>query len=145
MEPRISLITLGVKDLERSLRFYRDGLGFPTSWSIDKGVIFFKTGGTVLALYPLSELEKDIWPDGARTSAPEMSAENNPAGDSSFLIPESLSAPGGMRGRSRVATLRGPGPAPSMLVFSGIALAHNVRKQEEVDQLLQQRIQDVEQ
>ncbi|MDB5330998.1 MAG: hypothetical protein JWP03_2149 [Phycisphaerales bacterium] len=30
MESRISLITLGVKDLERSLRFYRDGLGFLT-------------------------------------------------------------------------------------------------------------------
>jgi len=31
MEPRISIITLGVKDLEKSLRFYRDGLGFPTT------------------------------------------------------------------------------------------------------------------
>ena len=31
MEPRISIITLGVDDLDRSLRFYRDGLGFETS------------------------------------------------------------------------------------------------------------------
>ena len=31
MEPRISIITLGVADLERSLRFYRDGLGLPTT------------------------------------------------------------------------------------------------------------------
>ena len=30
MRPRITLMTLGVDDLERSLRFYRDGLGFPT-------------------------------------------------------------------------------------------------------------------
>lgn len=30
MKPRITLITLGVDDLERSLKFYRDGLGFPT-------------------------------------------------------------------------------------------------------------------
>jgi len=30
MKPRITLITLGVDDLEKSLRFYRDGLGFPT-------------------------------------------------------------------------------------------------------------------
>jgi catechol 2,3-dioxygenase-like lactoylglutathione lyase family enzyme len=59
MEPRISLITLGVDDLERSLRFYRDGLGFPTTWTPDKGVIFFKTAGTVLALYPYEELAKD--------------------------------------------------------------------------------------
>ena len=30
MEPRITVLTLGVDDLERSLSFYRDGLGFPT-------------------------------------------------------------------------------------------------------------------
>ncbi|MFL5447742.1 MAG: VOC family protein, partial [Gemmatimonadales bacterium] len=34
MEPRVTLITLGVDDLERALRFYRDGLGFPT-----KGIV----------------------------------------------------------------------------------------------------------
>jgi len=60
MEPRISLITLGVRDLERSLRFYRDGLGLPTTWGVDKGVIFFKTGGTTLALYPYEHLAKDV-------------------------------------------------------------------------------------
>jgi uncharacterized protein len=43
MEPRISLITLGVVNLGRSLRFYRDGLGLPTNWTVDKGVIFFQT------------------------------------------------------------------------------------------------------
>jgi uncharacterized protein len=63
MEPRISLITLGVRDLDRSLRFYRDGLGLPTTWSPDKGVIFFKTTGTVLALYPYDDLAKDAWGD----------------------------------------------------------------------------------
>jgi catechol 2,3-dioxygenase-like lactoylglutathione lyase family enzyme len=30
MKPRITVITLGVDNLERSLRFYRDGLGFST-------------------------------------------------------------------------------------------------------------------
>lgn len=60
MEPRISLITLGVADLERSLRFYRDGLGLPTTWDVEKGVIFFKTAGTVLALYPFDALAKDV-------------------------------------------------------------------------------------
>src|SRR3954464_4228258 len=59
MAPRISLIALGVSDLERSLRFYRDGLGLPTTWTPDKGVIFFKTTGVCLALYPLDELAKD--------------------------------------------------------------------------------------
>jgi hypothetical protein len=60
MEPRITLITLGVADLERSMRFYRDGLNFPTSWTPDKGVIFFKTAGTCLALYPYEKLAEDI-------------------------------------------------------------------------------------
>ena len=63
MEPRISIITLGVADLERSLRFYRDGLGLPTTWSPDKGVIFFHTTGVCLALYPVHELAKDAMID----------------------------------------------------------------------------------
>ena len=62
MEARISLITLGVDDLERSLRFYRDGLGLPTTWSPDKGVVFFRTGGTCLALYPYAALAHDVSP-----------------------------------------------------------------------------------
>ena len=60
MEPRISLITLGVSDLRRSLRFYRDGLGLPTTWDGEKGVVFFKTQGVRLALYPLDDLAKDV-------------------------------------------------------------------------------------
>ncbi|HEY1922334.1 MAG TPA: VOC family protein [Tepidisphaeraceae bacterium] len=60
MEPRISIITLGVTDLERSLRFYRDGLGFPTTWTPERGIIFFQTTGTCLALYPYAELAKDV-------------------------------------------------------------------------------------
>ncbi len=60
MEPRISIITLGVAELERSLRFYRDGLGFPTSGTPDAGIIFFQTGGTCLALYPVDKLAEDV-------------------------------------------------------------------------------------
>ncbi len=63
MEPRISIITLGVKDLQRSLTFYRDGLGFPTTKKAEDGIIFFKTGGTCLALYPYEELAKDVADD----------------------------------------------------------------------------------
>jgi uncharacterized protein len=60
MEPRVSLITLGVQDLERSLRFYRDGLGLPTTWAAERGVIFFQTQGTCLALYPWDKLLEDV-------------------------------------------------------------------------------------
>jgi uncharacterized protein len=62
MEPRISLITLGVRSLERALVFYRDGLGFPTTGSPEEGVIFFKTAGTCLALYPFDKLAEDVGP-----------------------------------------------------------------------------------
>ena len=60
MNPRISIITLGVEDLERSLIFYRDGLGFPTTRKSESGVIFFQMSGTCLALYPYEDLAKDI-------------------------------------------------------------------------------------
>ncbi len=58
MEPRISLITLGVSDLERSIRFYRDGLGQPMrDWG--PGIAFFETKGTWLALFPRDLLAED--------------------------------------------------------------------------------------
>ena len=62
MEPRISIITLGVSNLEKSYEFYT-ALGFPSSKKPKDGIIFFKTGGVCLALYPLEELAKDISPD----------------------------------------------------------------------------------
>lgn len=58
MDPRISLITLGVADLARSIRFYRDGLGLPMRES-PPGVAFFETRGTWLSLFPREALAKD--------------------------------------------------------------------------------------
>jgi catechol 2,3-dioxygenase-like lactoylglutathione lyase family enzyme len=72
MEPRISMITLGVGDLQRSLTFYRDGLGLPTTWTGDRGVVFFKTQGTCLALYPFDDLTKDVSAD-FRVERPKFS------------------------------------------------------------------------
>lgn len=60
MEPRVSIITLGVRDLPRSIRFYRDGLGLPTQAADDAPIAFFQTHGTRLALYPLAGLAEDI-------------------------------------------------------------------------------------
>ncbi|MBX3033560.1 MAG: VOC family protein [Bdellovibrionaceae bacterium] len=60
MEPRLSLITLGVKDLEKSYHFYKNGLGFPTTRKPEEGIIFFKNGGTSLALYPYEALADDV-------------------------------------------------------------------------------------
>jgi catechol 2,3-dioxygenase-like lactoylglutathione lyase family enzyme len=71
MEPRINVITLAVDALERSLEFYREGLGFHspgitgTEWAGDETTpagavaMFELNGGLILALYPRSELAKD--------------------------------------------------------------------------------------
>lgn len=65
MRPRIKVITLGVSDLERSLTFYRDGLGLPTEGIIgtefhDGAVVFFHMNDDlILALYPTAALAKD--------------------------------------------------------------------------------------
>ena len=79
MEERISIITLGVEDLERSFRFYKDGLGFPTESKIENGIIFFQTSGTRLALYPLEKLAEDVPPrlSAARSGLPGIILSHN--------------------------------------------------------------------
>jgi uncharacterized protein len=59
MDPYISIVTLGVADLERALQFYRDGLRWPLSSAGGGDVAFFRTGGVVLALYPRTLLAAD--------------------------------------------------------------------------------------
>ncbi|MHB1988594.1 MAG: VOC family protein [Acidimicrobiales bacterium] len=92
MEPRVSLITLGVEDLERSYRFYKGGLGLPTTRTPEEGIVFFQTSGATLALFPYALLADDVGPD--------------------WNVPRSK--------------------------FSGITIAHNVREQHQVDELLSQ-------
>tara|TARA_R110002110_G_scaffold64680_24_gene178865 strand:- start:216 stop:644 length:429 start_codon:yes stop_codon:yes gene_type:complete len=58
MQPRISMITLGVKDLEKSIAFYGKGLGFPQLES-PPTVAFFTLNGTWLGLYGHDDLAKD--------------------------------------------------------------------------------------
>jgi uncharacterized protein len=58
MEQRISIVTLGVADLERSRRFY-ERLGWRRSMSKAEGIVFFQSGGMALALFPRNELAKD--------------------------------------------------------------------------------------
>ena len=62
MEPRISIITLGVKDLQKSYEFYNKGLGFEVSTPPSGGIHFFKTGGTCLAIYPIDKMAKEFDP-----------------------------------------------------------------------------------
>lgn len=56
---RINLICLGVKDIDKSLAFYK-GLGFQTSFDQGSPIVFFNNQGTKLELYPALNLAKDI-------------------------------------------------------------------------------------
>jgi catechol 2,3-dioxygenase-like lactoylglutathione lyase family enzyme len=59
VEPRVSLLTLGVSDLKKAIAFYRDGLGWPKSEVGGDEVAFFKTGGVVIALFPRPSFAAD--------------------------------------------------------------------------------------
>jgi uncharacterized protein len=88
VEQRLSLITLGVANLNRSVAFYEE-LGWTRAMRAAEGVAFFQLGGIGLSLYPLSDLAADA----------------------------------GL-------------PAESLPPFRGIALAHNVKRREDVDSLV---------
>ncbi|HEY0325163.1 MAG TPA: VOC family protein, partial [Allosphingosinicella sp.] len=65
MRPRLSVLTLAVADLERSLAFYRDGLGLPTQGIVGRefehgAVAFFDlSGGVKLAIWAQADLAHD--------------------------------------------------------------------------------------
>ena len=89
---KITCICLGVKNMEKAIKFYRDGLGYKTNCKENNPpVCFFDTPGTKFELYPLDLLVKDI-------------------DKSSLKI--------------------GSG-------FSGITLAYNVEKKEDVDKVIE--------
>jgi uncharacterized protein len=83
MNPRITVITLGVNDLETSLRFYRDGLGFPTEGIIGKefeygAVVFIQLQpGLRLALWPRKSISHDTGIAGTPASPTELTLGHN--------------------------------------------------------------------
>jgi catechol 2,3-dioxygenase-like lactoylglutathione lyase family enzyme len=83
MKPRITLITLGVDDLERSVAFYRDGLGFPTKGIVgtefEHGAVafFLLQPGLQLALWPRASLAHDTGLAQSAASATEFSLAHN--------------------------------------------------------------------
>jgi len=63
MEPRVSLITLVVSDLDRARRFYRDGLGFPAALDVPGEVVMIHVGTKlVLSLWAESAAREEIGP-----------------------------------------------------------------------------------
>lgn len=60
MDPKITLVTIGVEDIGESVRFYRDGLDFPMQdREADSDVAFFTLDGTWLSVYPREKLAED--------------------------------------------------------------------------------------
>lgn len=59
MRQKLTIITLGVKDIKRSVRFYEKGLGWKKSLMSQDDLIIFPLGGIVLALYPRKLLAED--------------------------------------------------------------------------------------
>lgn len=85
MQPRITVITLGVDDLERAVHFYRDGLGLETPGIIGReyehgAVAFFDLqAGLKLALWPRASLAHDTGLPLRAASALELSLGHNVA------------------------------------------------------------------
>lgn len=59
MEPRISIVTLGVEDLDRSRRFYQSVLKLPLGKHSNSDIAFFEMRGIWLALFSAKELAND--------------------------------------------------------------------------------------
>lgn len=59
MEARVTVLTFGVKDLERSIRFYEEGLGWQRSRSSNEHIAFFQLANLIFALYPRHLLAED--------------------------------------------------------------------------------------
>ena len=83
MDPRITVITLGVDDLDRALRFYRDGLGLPTPGIVgtefENGAVVFTQlqAGVSLALWPRASIAHDSGLPVTPRSATEMTLGHN--------------------------------------------------------------------
>ncbi len=83
MKPRITVITLGVDDLDRAVAFYRDGLGFPTEGIVGRefehgAVAFFDLqSGLRLALWPRESIAHDTGLPRNPASSTELTLGHN--------------------------------------------------------------------
>ncbi len=83
MKPRITLLTLGVDDLEKSLAFYRDGLGLPTEGIVgtefERGAVAFfdLQPGLMLAIWPRTNIAWDANLSTAAASPTEFTIGHN--------------------------------------------------------------------
>src|SRR5271169_5063679 len=92
VEQRITLITLGVSDLEKSVAFF-ERLGWRRSVKHAEGVAFFQCGGIALSLFPRSELAKDanVPPGGGGFSGFAIAYNTRSKGDVDAVLAEAVS------------------------------------------------------
>ena len=115
MKPRITLLTLGVDDLERALAFYRDGLGFPTRGIVGTefehgAVAFFELQpGLQLAIWPRA----DIASVGGGVEPADEHRGLDPAGSKSPPHPEGAKRPRDLLTRGSTAPAQPPAIAPT--------------------------------
>jgi len=67
MKQHLHIVTLGVRDLDRSRKFYTETLGWKPASASSDDVVFFQAGGVVLGLYPREKLAEDAqtFPEGS--------------------------------------------------------------------------------
>ena len=88
MKPRISVLTLGVNDLEKSVQFYRDGLGFET-----EGIIGTAFEYGAVAFFSLQYgLRLALWP--RKSIAHDANISLQPASSTEFTIGHNVSSKG---------------------------------------------------
>lgn len=88
MQPKLGMVTLGVENLQRSLQFYRDGLGWKTSDQQHEEIAFFPLGSVELALYPRTKLAEDatVNPSGTGFSGITLSYKATSRADVDALL-----------------------------------------------------------
>jgi uncharacterized protein len=87
MKPRITLLTLGVDDLQRAVAFYRDGLGFPT-----KGIVGTEFEHGAVAFFELqSGLQLALW--GRASIAHDTGLQLTPRSPTELTIGHNVSSP----------------------------------------------------
>ena len=84
MKLRISIITLGVQDLDQAIAFYRDGLGFPLRPG-EQGIAFFELNGTWLGLFPWDQLAEDATVEHAGSGFRGVTLAHNVASEAEVL------------------------------------------------------------
>ena len=99
MEQRVSMVTLGVADLDRSRRFYEDGLGWKRANKED-GIVFFQLPGAVLGLWSAASLAEEVGLGEASTGfggiALAYNARSREAVDEVLTEAEAAGAPSGI-------------------------------------------------